>query len=76
MVTFIGKKRRYSHSSMRRVVISEFCKQKKCIPVVLLIIAKYLQVMFESLVCLFRLCITFGMVTGGVVEVHIKCFSK
>ena len=61
---------------MRRVVISEFRKRKKRLPVVLLIIAKYPQVLFGSLVCSFCLSVTFGMVSRGVVEVHIECFFE
>ena len=45
-------------------------------PIVLLIIAKYSQVLFQSLVCSFRLTITFGMISRSEVELHVECFSK
>ena len=56
--------------------MSKFCKWEQGVPVILLIIAKYPQVLFQGLVGLFGLSITFGMISRGEVELHVKCFSK
>ena len=45
-------------------------------PVILLIVAEDLEVLFQSLVCTFGLTITFRMITGSVVSSHIKSFTK
>ena len=70
------RRTRNSSCSTQGVVVSEFRKRKKRIPVILLIVAKYLQVLLECLVCLFCLSISFGMISGSKVELHIKCFSE
>ena len=76
MVTFICEERGNSSGSTRGVIVSEFRKRKKRIPVVLLIVAKYPQVLLECLICPFGLSISFGMISGSKVELHIKCFSE
>ena len=76
MVTFVGKERGYPCSGNRGIVVSKFRKREQGVPVVLLIIAKYPQVLFQGLIGPFGLSVTFGMVSGGEVELHVKCFSE
>ena len=45
VITHIGKKWRNTSSSTRSIVVGEFHKQKKCIPIVLLVVAEYVQVL-------------------------------
>ena len=42
----------------------------------LLVIAKYPEVLFQGLISPFSLTVTFRMVSGGEMELHIKCFSE
>jgi len=42
----------------------------------LLVIAIDLEVLFQSLVHLFSLSISFGMISGGEVEFHVKCGAE
>ena len=72
----IGKEWRDSHSRTQSIVISEFHKQKEHVPIVLLVVAEYSQVLFQGLISPFCLSVTFGMVSGGEVELHIQCFSE
>ena len=51
----------------RCVIVSEFCKSKKLIPVVLLIIAVDSEELFEGLIGVFGLTVSFGMITGSEV---------
>ena len=76
MVTFVDKEWGDSCSGTQGMVVSKFHKQEQGVPVILLIIAKYPQVLFQGLIGLFGPSITFGMVSGGEVELHVKCFSK
>ena len=67
MITFIGKERGDTGSGTRSIIVSEFGKRKQGMPVVLLVIAKYSEVLFQGLVGSFGLSVTFGMITGGKV---------
>jgi hypothetical protein len=76
VVTFVGKERGNSSSSARSIVVSEFRKRKESEPIVLLVIAEYSEVLFQSLIDTFCLSITFGMIAGGEVKLHVESFSK
>ena len=45
-------------------------------PVVLLVIAEYSEVLFEGLVSAFSLTITFRMITRSEMECHVESFAK
>ena len=64
MVTFVGKERGDPCSGTRGIVVSKFRKQEQGVPVILLIIAKYPQVLFQGFIGLLGLSVTFGMVLG------------
>ena len=76
MVTFVGKERGDPCSGTRGIVVSRFRKWEQGVPVILLIIAKYPQVLFQGLIGPLGLPVTFGVVSGGEVELHVKCFSE
>ena len=61
MVTFVGKEWGDPFSGTWGIVVSEFCKQEQGIPAILLIIAKYPQVLFQGLIGPFGLTVTFRM---------------
>ena len=42
----------------------------------MLVVAIDSEVLFQSLVCSFGLSITFGMISGGEVELHVQCSSE
>ena len=67
MVAFVGKERRDTGSRARSIVVGKFRKRKERESVVLLVIAEYPEVLFQ---CLFRLSVTFGMVSRGEVKLE------
>ena len=76
MLAFVGEERRDTDSRARSIVVGKFHKRKECEPVVLLVIAEYPEVLFQCLVGLFCLSVTFGMVSGGEVKLHVECLSE
>ena len=76
MVTFVGKEWGDPCSGTWGIVVSKLRKREQGVPVILLIIAKYPQVLFQGLIGPFSLYVIFGMVSGGEVELHVKCFSE
>ena len=71
MIALIGKEQRDSRSRAWSIIIGEFHKWEECVPIVLLVVAEYLQVLFQGLISLFCLSVTFGVVSGGEVELHV-----
>ena len=45
-------------------------------PIVLLAVAIDLEVLFQSLISLFNLSITFGMISRSEVKLHVQCSSE
>ena len=64
MITLIRKKWRNISSSTRNIIIRELCKYQEFRLVILLVITIYIEVLvlFESLISVFGLFITFGIV--------------
>jgi len=64
MITLIRKKWRNISSSTRNIIIRELCKCQEFRLVILLVITIYIEVLvlFESLISVFGLFITFGIV--------------
>ena len=67
MVTFVGKKGRGTSSCTWSIVVSKFCQEKECIPIVLLIIAEDTKVLLEGLISAFGLTITFRVISRSEV---------
>ena len=76
VISFISKEWGYSCSSTRSIVISELRKCEKFGPVVLLIVAVYAEVLFQCLVGAFGLSVTFWVISGGEVKLHVESFTK
>ena len=74
MVSFIGKKWGDSSGGIRGVIISKLSNGEQIRPIVLLVVAVYLEVLLQGLIHLFGLSVTFGMITGGEVELHVQGF--
>src|SRR5437016_905250 len=76
MISFISEERGNSRGSTGSVIVSKFSKWEQSIPIILLIITKYPEVLFQGLICTFCLAIAFRMITGGKMELHVECFSE
>ena len=75
MVSFVGKKWGDSHGGIRGVIISKLGDGEQIRPIVLLVVAVYSEVLFQSLIHSFGLSVAFGVTTGGKVEFHVQGFS-
>ena len=74
IISFIGKKRGDSSGGIRGVIISKLSDGEQIQPIVLLVVAVYSEVLLQGLIHLFGLSITFGVITGGEVELHVQGF--
>ena len=71
MIALIGKEQRDSRSRTWSIIICEFCKWEEHVPIVLLVVAEYSQILFQGLISPFCLSVAFGMISGGEVELHV-----
>jgi len=71
MITFVSKERGNTSSGARSIIVSEFCQREEFRPIVLLIVAIDLNVLFQGLIYLFGLSVSLRVITGGEVELHI-----
>ena len=76
MISFIGKERGYSCSSTRSIVVCELHKCKEFRPIVLLIIAVYAEILFQCLVGAFGLSVSFWVISGSEMKLHVESFSE
>ena len=76
MIAFVGEEQRDTGSRAQSIVVGKFRKRKEREPVVLLVIAEYPEVLFQCLIGPFRLSVTFGMISGGEVKLHVECLSE
>ena len=74
MISFVGKKRGDSCGGIRGIIISKFGDGEQIRPIVLLVVAVHLEVLFQSLIHSFGLSIAFGVITRGKVEFHVQGF--
>src|SRR6266481_4606502 len=72
MVTLVSKEGCDASSGTGGVVVCKLHEGQKAGPVVLLVIAVYLEVLFEGLISVLSLPITFQMIAGCEVQLHIK----
>jgi len=72
---FVGEERRYSGGSIRSIVVSKLGQRKEQTPVILLIVGIHMEILLQGLVEPFSLTITFWVISGGEVQLHIKGFS-
>jgi len=76
MITLVGKEGCNSSSGTWSIVVSELSYWKVFGPIVLLVIAIDLEVLFQSLISLFYLSITFRMISGSEVKLHVQHSSE
>ena len=76
MIAFISEEWGNPSGGTWSIIVSKFRKQQQRIPIVLLVIAKYPEVLFQGLISSFCLTVAFRMVSGGEMELHIECFSE
>ena len=76
MITFVSEKGCNASSGARSIVVSELRQREEFGPVVLLIIAIDSNVLFQGLICLLGLSVSFGVITGGEMELHIQSCSE
>ena len=76
VISLVSEEWGYSGGSTQGIVVCKLREQEKPSPVVLLIIAVNLDVLFQCLISAFSLSVAFRMVTGGEVKLHIESFSE
>jgi hypothetical protein len=76
VVSFVGKERRSAGGCTWSIVVSEFSEGKERRPVDLLVVAEYMEVLFECLIESFSLSVFFRMIAQGEVNLHVQCLPK
>jgi hypothetical protein len=76
VISLVSEEWGYSGGSTRGIIVCKFCKWEKLSPVVLLVVAVNLDVLFQCLIGTFGLSVAFRMVTGGEMKLHIESFSE
>ena len=71
IVSFVGVERRDSSGGVRGIVVRELGKRKKGAPVILLVIAVSVEILFKCLVNSFSLSVSFRMITRGEMNTHV-----
>ena len=72
MVAFVGIEGHNAGGSTWRIVLCKLSKWEQVEPIVLLVVAVDSDVLFQSLISSFGLSITFRMITGGEVKLHVE----
>ena len=70
VVSLVSKERGHTSSLARCVVVGELSQRKQLRPVVLLVVAVGVEVLFEDLIDLLDLTIPFRMISQSEVELH------
>ena len=76
VISLISEEWGYSGGSTWGIIVCELREREKLSPVVLLVVAVNLDVLFQCLISAFGLSIAFRMVTGDEVKLHIESFSE
>jgi hypothetical protein len=76
VVSFVGKERGSASGCTQSIVVSKLPEGKEWRPVVLLVVAEYVEVPFECLIELFSLSISFRMIAQGEVNLHVQCLPE
>ena len=72
----VGIERGNGGSHARSIVVSDLREWEQSEPVVLLIVAVDTDVLFQGLISVLGLTITFGMVSRGEVQLHVQGHAK
>jgi len=76
MITFVSKERCNTSSGTWSIIVSKFCQREEFRPIVLLIIAINSNILFQGLICLFSLFVSFRVITRGEMELYIQSCSE
>ena len=76
VIPLVGIERGNGGSRAQSIVVSKLCEREQCEPVVLLIVAVDLDVLFQGLVSALGLTVTFRMVPRGKVQLHVQGRAK
>jgi hypothetical protein len=58
---------------LRGIIVSKFSKKKPGDPVILLVIDKTIEILFENLINSFRLSVGLQMISGGKSSLDLEC---
>ncbi len=72
VVSLVGEEREYTSCFTRCIVVGELSQRKQLGPVVLLVVAVGVEVLFEGLIDPLSLTIPFRMIPRSEVELHTK----
>src|ERR1700731_4879668 len=76
MITLVRKEWGNPRSGARSIVVGKFCQGQEFRPVVLLVIAVTMEVLFQCLVSLFRLSIALWVIPRSKVQGHIEDLAQ
>src|SRR6266571_8428593 len=76
VVALVSEERGHTSSCVQGVIVCELCERQELRPIVLLVIAVNLQVLFQHLVHSLCLSVALGMITRGEMETDIKGLTK
>ena len=76
MVTLIGKEWGGTGSGVGCIIICKFCERLEVRPVILLIVVVDSEVLFQGLVGVFGLSVTFRVISRGEMKLHVKGFPE
>jgi hypothetical protein len=72
----LAKKGEVPVDALQSIVVSKFSEGKERRPVVLLVVAEYMEVLFECLIESFSLSVSFRMIARGEVNLHVQRLSE
>lgn len=75
IVVLFSKEQESTNGSIGSIIIGKLYKRQKFGPVVLLVVIIYLKVLFQSLVHIFSLSITFRVVTWNKVKIYVQSYT-
>jgi len=76
MITLVRKEWGNPCSGAQSIVVGKFCQGQEFGPVVLLVIAVTMEVLFQCLVSLFRLSIALWVIPRSKVQGHIEDLAQ
>ena len=76
MIALVGIERCNTGSSTWHIVVCKLSEWEQAKSIVLLVVSVDSDVLFQSLISSFSLSITFRMITGGEVKLHVENKAK
>ena len=76
IIPFVDEEWGYSSGCVWSIVVSKLSQEEEQTTVTLFIVGIHMKVLLQGLIDPFSLTITFQMVSGGEMQLHIKGFSQ